>query len=211
MTENRHSKPTSDLSRVCVFCGANPGGRDEYRESAARLGVLLARRGLELVYGGGNIGLMGVVADACLEAGGRVIGVIPESLVGREVAGAPVEHDGITRLEIVDSMHTRKARMAELSDGFIALPGGFGTFEELFEILTWAQLGFHRKPIGLLDVADYYAPLLSLCDHAVAEGFLRPEHRALLLDGKDPAALLDDLTSFQSPDLKAWVRTEREL
>lgn len=211
MTENRPSEPTPALSRVCVFCGASSGVRDEYREAAARLGILLASRGLELVYGGGSVGLMGVVANACLDAGGRVIGVIPESLVGREVAGEPVEHAGITRLEIVDSMHTRKARMAELSDGFMALPGGFGTFEELFEILTWAQLGFHRKPIGLFDVAGYYTPLLKLCDHAVTEGFLRPEHRALLLNGTDPAALLEDLTCFQSPDLKAWVRTEREL
>lgn len=211
MTEDSPVEPASSLRRVCVFCGASAGVRSGYREAAARLGSLLARRGLALVYGGGNVGLMGVVANACLDAGGRVMGVIPESLVGREVAGAPVEHTGITRLEIVDSMHTRKARMAELSDGFIALPGGFGTFEELFEILTWAQLGFHRKPIGLLDVAGYYKPLLDLCDHAVAEGFLRPEHRALLLNGTDPAALLDDLACFQPPELKAWVRTEREL
>ncbi len=197
--------------RVCVFCGASDGRRIEYRQAAVALGSLLAARGLELVYGGGNVGLMGVIANACLDAGGAVIGVIPESLMGREVSGEPVEHAGITRLEVVDSMHTRKARMAELADGFIALPGGFGTFEELFEMLTWAQLGFHRKPIGLLDVEGYFAPLLALCDQAVAEEFLRPENRAQLLSHTDPAALLEAMADYHAPWLKAWVRSAEEL
>jgi uncharacterized protein (TIGR00730 family) len=159
------------LNTICIFCGSRPGRRPDYRAAAETLGRKLAERGLGLVYGGGNIGLMGITADACLAAGGQVIGIIPDALVGREVAGREVEHSGLSRLEVVDSMHTRKARMAELADGFIALPGGFGTFEELFEILTWAQLGFHGKPIGLLDVAGYYAPLLALCDQAVTEAF----------------------------------------
>jgi uncharacterized protein (TIGR00730 family) len=199
------------MKRLCVFLGSKPGLRPEYRAAAESLGRLLAGRGLELVYGGGNIGLMGVLADACLAAGGGVIGVIPESLVGREVSGRTVEHSGLTRLEVVDSMHARKARMAELADGFVALPGGFGTFEELFEILTWAQLGFHHKPIGLLNVADYYAPLLALCDQAVAEGFLSPGDRELLLDRADPAALLEAMADYRPPAVTAWIREQREL
>lgn len=199
------------VNRVCVFCGSSPGRRAEYRQAARDLGALLASQGRQLVYGGGNVGLMGVVADACMAAGGQVTGVIPASLVGREVAGVPVEHTGITCLEVVDSMHARKARMAELADGFIALPGGFGTFEELFEILTWAQLGFHRKPIGLLDVAGYYVPLLDLCDRAVAEGFLRPGNRAQLLSHTDPVALLKLMEAYQPPALRAWVSREDEL
>jgi uncharacterized protein (TIGR00730 family) len=199
------------LNRICVFCGSSPGRNPAYIEAAVHVGRLLAERGLELVYGGGNIGLMGAVADACLGAGGRVIGVIPEALVGREVAGTAVEHNGLTRLEVVDSMHTRKARMAELSDGFIALPGGYGTFEELFEILTWAQLGFHQKPIGLLDVAGYYDPLAALCDRAAAEGFLRPGNRELLMVRRDPAALLDALADYRPERVRAWIRDEREL
>lgn len=206
----RHLAPTG-LASVCVFCGSSPGRRAKYGEAAKNLGALLASQGRQLIYGGGNVGLMGVVADACMAAGGQVTGVIPTSLVGREVAGVPVEHAGITRLEIVDSMHARKARMAELADGFIALPGGFGTFEELFEMLTWAQLGFHRKPIGLLDVGDYYAPLLDLCDRAVAEGFLRPENRAQLLADTDPAALLKLLEAYQPPAFQAWVSREDQL
>jgi uncharacterized protein (TIGR00730 family) len=199
------------MRRICVFCGSSPGQRPEYRAAAEGLGRLLAGRGLELVYGGGNVGLMGLVADACMAAGGNVIGVIPEALVGREVAGRAVEHVRITRLEVVDSMHTRKARMAELADGFIALPGGFGTFEELFEILTWAQLGFHRKPIGLLDVAGYYDPLLALCDRAVGEGFLRPANRELLLAHTDPAALLELLAAYRPISATPWITQEEEL
>ena len=199
------------MSRICVFCGASNGNKPEYRATAKTLGRLLAGKQVELVYGGGNIGLMGVVADACLDAGGRVIGVIPESLVGREVAGRSVEHNRLTRLEIVDSMHTRKARMAELSDGFVALPGGFGTFEELFEILTWAQLGFHAKPIGVINVLGYFDTLLSLCDQAVTEEFLRPDNRELLLAATCPEVLLHQMTVWQNPGLPAWVQSADQL
>ena len=197
--------------RLCVFCGARHGRRPAYGEAARQLGALLAMRDIELVYGGGNVGLMGVVADATLMAGGRVTGVIPQALVGLEVEGERVEHAGVTRLEIVDSMHTRKARMAELADGFIALPGGIGTFEELFEVLTWAQLGFHRKPIGLLDTAGYFDALLGLCDRAVEEGFLKPLHRGLLLADCDPETLLSQMADYQPPAQDAWIRHAEEL
>lgn len=199
------------MQRICVFCGSKPGLRPEYLAAAQGLGQLLAERGLELVYGGGNIGLMGAIADACLAAGGPVTGVIPRSLVGREVSGRAVEHIGLTRLEVVDSMHTRKARMAELADGFIALPGGYGTFEELFEILTWAQLGFHGKPVGLLNVAGYYAPLLALRERAAGEGFISQGDRELLLIEDEPEALLDAMAGHQPPAVKRWVRYSREL
>lgn len=199
------------MKRICVFCGSSPGRRPQYRATAELLGRLLADRRLELVYGGGNVGLMGIVADACLAAGGNVVGIIPEALVGLEVEGRTVEHPGLSQLEIVDSMHTRKARMAELADGFIALPGGFGTFEELFEILTWAQLGFHQKPIGLLDVAGYYDPLLALCDRAVGEGFLSSDSRALLLARSEPEMLLDALAEHTPEFFKAWIQEEKQL
>lgn len=194
------------MKRICVFCGSSFGNRPEYRQAAAGLGALLARRGLELVYGGGNVGLMGAVADACLAAGGSVTGVIPQSLMEKEVG-----HRGLTRLEVVDSMHTRKARMAELADGFIALPGGFGTFEELCEILTWAQLGFHGKPAAILDVAGYYGPLLALCDRARDEGFVREVHRGLLLADTDPVALLERMAAYQPPSVVKWVEKEGQL
>jgi uncharacterized protein (TIGR00730 family) len=199
------------MNRICIFCGSKPGHRPEYRASAAAMGRLLAERGLELVYGGGNVGLMGVVADASLAAGGHVIGVIPEALVGREIAGRAVANGNLTRLEVVTSMHARKARMAELADGFIALPGGFGTFEELFEILTWAQLGFHRKPIGLLDVGGYYDPLLALCDRAVEEGFLRLDDRRRLLAASDPAAVLDTLIAYRPESVTVWIHEKNDL
>lgn len=211
MTVSADPASSYKLQSLCVFCGASAGNRDAYREAATALGSLIAGRGMELIYGGGNVGLMGVVANACLDAGGRVTGVIPASLVGREVAGEPVEHTGLTRLEIVDSMHARKARMAQLADGFIALPGGFGTFEELFEILTWAQLGFHRKPIGLLDVAGYFEPLRMLCDRAVNEGFLPPDNRELLLIASHPTALLGIMGAYQPPASTAWVKSQDEL
>jgi uncharacterized protein (TIGR00730 family) len=165
------------------------------------MGSALARRNLTLVYGGGNIGLMGAVADAALEAGGRVLGVIPQHLDDWEVG-----HRGLTELEIVDSMHERKARMADLADAFIALPGGLGTFEELFEILTWAQLGLHRKPFGLLNTAGYYAPLLALLDSAVNEKFLRPEHRALVLEEpENPDRLLDRLAAYEFTEIPKFL------
>lgn len=193
------------MQRVCVFCGSNRGARPTYVAAAQALGTELARLGLGLVTGGGRVGLMGAVADAALAAGGEVIGVIPEALVAWEVA-----HPSLTTLEVVDSMHTRKARMADLADAFVALPGGFGTLEEFCEVLTWAQLGLHTKACGILDVEGYYAPLLALLDHAVTEGFVRPEHRALVLQAVDPATLLERLAAYQAPVLHKWIdRDER--
>ncbi|MFO0843400.1 MAG: TIGR00730 family Rossman fold protein [Gemmataceae bacterium] len=174
------------IEAVCVFCGSRTGTAPVYLEAARQLGVELARRGLEVVYGAGDVGLMGVLADAALEAGGRVVGVIPQSLVAREVA-----HMGLTELHVVETMHQRKALMADRAQAFLALPGGFGTADELFEILTWAQLGIHRKPVGLLNVNGFFDPLLAWLDHCVAEGFLKPQHRRVLLVARDVAELLD--------------------
>lgn len=178
------------MKRVCVFCGSNSGVREEYGLAAQALAAALARRGMGLVYGGGNVGLMGVLADAMLQAGGEVIGVIPQQLVAKEVA-----HRGVTELRIVETMHQRKALMDELSDAFIALPGGYGTLEEFFEMLTWSQLGIHGKPGGLLNVCGYYDSLLAMLDHAVAEGFLKPAFRQFVIDGDEPDALLQRLSS----------------
>jgi uncharacterized protein (TIGR00730 family) len=199
------------MKRLCVFCGSNAGHDSRYPDAAEALGGLLARRGIELVYGGGNVGLMGALADACLAAGGTVIGVIPEALVGKEVAGRHVDHRALTRLEVVDSMHTRKARMAELADGFVALPGGFGTFEEFCEILTWGQLGFHAKPIGLLNVAGFFDPLLALFDHAVREGFLRAQNRAMALADTDSERLLAAMAAYRPEPVSKWLKEERQL
>src|SRR3954447_21219753 len=164
------------MQRICVFCGSNSGRSPEYLTAAATLGRLLAQRRIALVYGGSNVGLMGTLADSVLEAGGYAIGVIPRSLVDREVALL-----GLQDLRTVETMHERKALMADLADGFIAMPGGYGTFDELFEIVTWAQLGIHAKPIGLLDVREYFATLMALVEHAAKEGFVPPAHTALLL------------------------------
>ena len=172
--------------RICVFTGSRHGARSEYAEAAKRLGRDLVARNYGLVYGGGNVGLMTVIADTVLELNGHVTGVIPGSLVGKEVA-----HRGLSDLRVVDSMHERKALMAELSDGFIAMPGGIGTMEEFFEVLSWAQLGIHEKPCGLLNVAGYYDPLIQFLDHAVAEDFIKPKHRALLIVESESARLLD--------------------
>ncbi len=199
------------MKRICVFCGSNAGHDPRYRAEAEGLGRLLAARGIELVYGGGNIGLMGAVADACLAAGGSVVGVIPEALMGKEVAGRAVDHRALTRMEVVDSMHTRKARMAELSDGFIALPGGFGTFEEFCEILTWGQLGFHVKPMGLLNVNGFYDPLLHLFDHAVGEGFLRQQNRAMALADSDIDGLLTQMENYRAEPVSKWLKEEKQL
>ncbi|MEN8158560.1 MAG: TIGR00730 family Rossman fold protein [Myxococcota bacterium] len=188
------------MRRICVFTGSSPGARPAYAEAAAELGRTLAGRGLELVYGGAHVGLMGVLADAVLAAGGRVEGVIPEGMVRREVA-----HDGLTKLHVVGSMHERKALMADLADAFVALPGGLGTLEELSEVLTWAQLGLHEKPCGLLDVAGYWAGLLAFLDHSVAERFVRPEHRTLLVADGEAGALLDRLATWQAPVLEKWL------
>ena len=199
------------LRRICVFCGASHGRHPVYGEVASRLGETLAHQDIELVYGGGNVGLMGVIADACLRSGGKVTGIIPKSLVGREIDGERVEHRGVTHLEVVDSMHTRKARMAELADGFMALPGGFGTLEELFEILTWAQLGFHQKPIGLLNTQGYFDPLLGLLDHALEEQFIRPENLSLLLHEQEPDALLLKMKAYQPPPHRTWIDNPEQL
>jgi len=187
------------MKRVCVFCGSSVGARPEYLAMARALGQTLARRGLGLVYGGASVGLMGAVADAALSAGGEVIGVLPRSLQQREIA-----HLALTELHIVDSMHTRKAMMAERADAFIALPGGLGTMEELFEVLTWRLLGIHRKPAGLLDVAGYYAPLTTFLEHSITEGFLRSEQLALHV-GSDPDALLDALAASPPVEVEKWI------
>lgn len=188
------------MRSCCVFCGSSPGARAEYAGCAARLGGELAARGIRLIYGGASVGLMGAVADAALAAGGEVVGVIPEPLAVREVV-----HEGLTELRIVGSMHERKSLMAELAEAFIALPGGMGSLEELLETLTWAQLGVHGHPCGLLDVAGYYEPLLEMLDRAVAERFLRPEHRRLLYVDRDPGALLDRLAGHTPVRVTKWL------
>jgi hypothetical protein len=186
--------------RVCVYLGSSPGRLPAYADAAREVGRLLAERGIGLVYGGGTIGLMGAVADAACAAGGEVIGVIPEALRARER-----DHHGITELHVVDTMHERKAMMARLADGFLCLPGGIGTLEELFEAWTWAQLGYHAKPCGLLDVAGFYAPMAGFLDHVVAEGFLQPRHRAMLLVERDAAALLDRMARYLAPPTEHWI------
>ena len=189
------------MQRVCVFCGSRSGSKPLYADVTRRLGIALVKRGMTLVYGAGHIGLMAVLADAVLQAGGQAIGVIPQALVDKELA-----HAGLTEMHIVASMHERKAKMADLSDAFIALPGAYGTADELFEILTWAQLGLHAKPIGLLDVDGFFDPLLAWLDHTVREGFLREKHRDLLLKSDDPARLLDLLQSAHpAPVTPKWI------
>jgi uncharacterized protein (TIGR00730 family) len=192
------------MKRICVFCGSNSGTREDYGTAAHALTRLLARRGMGLVYGGGNIGLMGELADSMLQAGGEVIGVIPRALMEKEVG-----HQGLTALHIVETMHQRKALMNEFSDAFIALPGGFGTLDEFFEILTWSQLGIHGKPCGLLNVAGYYDSLLAMLDHAVAEKFLRPTHRGLVIAEADVDALLRRLAEFMPPTTGKWTDARR--
>lgn len=191
------------MESVCVFCGSNFGVRPEYAEAATGLGREIARRGLRLVYGGSKVGLMGAVADATLAAGGAVVGVIPAALVEREVA-----HAGLTELHKVGSMHERKKLMADLSGGFIALPGGAGTLEELFEVWTWAQLGLHKKPVGILNVAGFYDHLGAFLDHQAKERFMRAEHRAMLMIGTDAAALLDLFARYQAPVVEKWIRRD---
>ena len=188
------------IRRVCIYCGSNTGTRPAYTAAAARLGVALGEQGLSLVYGGGNVGLMGVLADAALAAGVDVIGVIPEALEAKELA-----HPRLTELRVVASMHERKALMAELADGFIAMPGGLGTLDELFETWTWAQLGFHGKPCGLLDVEEYFQPLIAFLDHAVLEGFVRAEHRRMTFVETDPLVLLDRFRSWKPSPIGKWL------
>lgn len=188
------------MKRICVFCGSSPGARPEYTEVAVAMGKALAANGLELVYGGGRVGLMGVVADAVLAAGGRVVGVIPRMLMEKEVG-----HEGVSEMHLTDTMHERKALMAEFSDGFIAMPGGTGTFDESFEILTWSQLGVHRKPFAFLNVAGYYDGLLAFLDHAVDQRFLRDEHRALCMVDTDPERLLARFRDYDPPYVPKWI------
>jgi hypothetical protein len=182
------------MTRLCVFCGSSTGRQAVYADTARALGAELVRRGLGLVYGGGSVGLMGVLADAVLAEGGEVIGVLPRGLAGKELG-----HDGLTELHLVGSMHERKALMASLADGFVALPGGLGTLEEILEVFTWAQLGIHRKPVGLVDIGGYWTGLLALLRHAVQEGFVQPEYAALLLVEPTPAALLDRVAGWRPP------------
>ena len=188
------------MHSIGVFCGSNTGARAAYAEAARRLGRAIAGRRLRLVYGGGSIGLMGVLGEAALAAGGHVIGVTPRRLLEKEVV-----HRGLTELHVVETMQERKALMAELSDGFIALPGGLGTLDELFEMLTWSQLGLHRKPCALLDVDDYYSGLAAFLDHAVAQRFITPQHRAMLIVERDAEAVLDRLACAQLPDVSKWM------
>ncbi len=188
-----------ELRRVCVYCGSSEGARPAYRRAAEALATTLAQRGIGVVYGGASVGLMGAVADAALLAGGEVVGVMPQSLVDREIA-----HPGID-LRIVATMHERKALMADLADAFVALPGGAGTLDELFEIYTWAQLGMHAKPCALLDVEGYWSGLTRFLDHATGEGFLRAAHREMLLTAPDPDALLAAFAAYEAPQLPKWV------
>lgn len=192
------------MKAICVFAGSNSGVRKEYAAAARDLGRTLAKRRMRSIYGGARVGLMGALADEGLAAGGEVIGVMPEALIAKEVA-----HAGLTELKVVRSMHERKALMAELADGFIALPGGLGTLDELFEILTWAQLGFHHKPCGLLNVDGYFEPLLAFVRHAIEEGFVRREHGAMISVADSPDALLDLMESYRAPVVEKWIERER--
>ena len=193
------------LRRVCVFCGSSAGVRPEYRAAAEQLARELAARRIELVFGGGCVGLMGIIADAVIAAGGHAIGVIPHALVAREIA-----HRGLPDLRVVNSMHERKSMMADLADAFIAMPGGFGTFEEFCEVVTWTQLGLHRKRCGLLNVGGFYDPLLALFDRATDEGFIRRENRGIVLAEADPARLLDHLSApLEAPEEK-WLRSAEQ-
>jgi len=188
------------MQRLCVFSGSSPGAHPDYAAAAAELGRTLAGAGIGLVYGGASVGLMGTVADAALDAGGDVVGVIPQALVDMEIA-----HPRVPDLRVVGSMHERKALMAELADGFIALPGGMGTLEELFEVYTWTQLGLYAKPLGLLDVRGYYAKLGAFLDHAVAERFVTAENRALLVSEERADALLDAFRRWRAPARSKWI------
>lgn len=190
-----------ELRRICVYCGSSEGRNAAYAVASERLGRLLAGQGIGLVYGGANVGLMRILADAAMAAGGDVIGVMPKALVEKEKA-----HKGLRHLHVVASMHERKALMAELSDGFIALPGGAGTMDELFEVWTWGQLGFHRKPCGLLNVAAYYDPLAAFLDHAVTEGFVKDLHRDMLIFAKTPEEVLERFRSYAPPSVEKWIQ-----
>lgn len=194
-----------DLKQICVFCGSSAGSDPVYRQAAINFGTLLANNGHVLVYGAGSVGLMGAVADAVLQTGGHVIGVIPRFLATRELL-----HPEIGDVRLTDDMHQRKALMSDLSDAFVALPGGLGTFEELFEVLTWAQLGLHSKPIGLLNIAGYFDPLVAMIDRAIQDEFCRTEHRSLFIVDDDPVRLLSRLHEFQAPTVKKWIASTNQ-
>ena len=191
------------MKRICVYCGSSPGRLPAYRKAARDLGRQMAARGLGLVYGGASVGVMGAVADAVLESGGSAIGVIPHALATKEVA-----HHGLDQLLVVDSMHERKAKMAELSDGFVALPGGWGTIEEIFEMLTWAQLGFHEKPCGLLNAENYYDSLFTFLEKAIEQQFVKQEYRPMMMMEEHAAALLDRFETYRAPKVKKWIGPE---
>ncbi len=191
------------MKRVCVFCGSSAGSRPEYRACAEELGAELTRRKIGLVFGGGNVGLMGAIADSVLKAGGEAIGVIPEHLMNREIG-----HKQLAKLHVVGSMHERKALMADLSDAFVALPGGFGTLEEFCEVLTWGQLGLHEKPCGIVNILGYYTPLLAMLDHAVEQRFLKPQNRGLVLARDTPTELLDAFASWRPVHVEKWLDRE---
>lgn len=193
------------MKSMCIFSGSSDSVHADYKSAARTMGMILAERGLRLIYGGGKTGLMGAIADGALSAGGEVIGIIIPSMNNQALA-----HDGLTHMEVPPNMHTRKARMHELADGYIALPGGYGTFDELFETITWSQIGHHQKPIGLLNVKNYYAPLLAAMDHAVNEGFVFKEHRDSLFCESDPNKLLDAMAKYEHPHeaVRRWLREE---
>ena len=192
------------MNRICVFCGSKMGINPRFLETAIQLGRVLAERRLDLVYGGASIGLMGAVADSVMAGGGKVVGVIPEAMASKEVA-----HNGLTEMHVVSSMHERKSMMARLADAFVALPGGFGSFEELLEMITWAQLGIHQKPVGILNVSGYYDPLIQLFERAIEEDFIRPSNRQLFLVDQEPDRLIQTLLTHKLPEVKRWI-TERE-
>ena len=193
------------MKSICVYCGSNLGERNSYLEAAQSLGAEMAAQGITLIYGGGNVGLMGAVADAVLAAGGRVVGVIPQALVDKEVA-----HSGLSDLRVVGSMHERKLLMAELADAFIALPGGLGTLEEFCEVATWTQLGLHQKACGLLNIEGFYNGLLAFLNHAMEEKFIRPEHRTIILSDKEPVELIEKLTQFEAPIVHKWIDKDQQ-
>lgn len=193
------------MKRIVVFCGSSLGNEAQFEQGATALGKVLTRQNIGLVYGGAKVGLMGAMADTVLEHRGEVIGVIPTFLSSKEIA-----HDGLTELVLVKSMHERKAKMLELGDGMIAMPGGFGTLEELFEVLTWAQLGLHQKPIGLLNTGGYFNALLKMANQMVDSGFLKPEHRAMLLESTDPETLIDQMKAYQAPEAPKWLKNTEQ-
>ena len=193
------------MKSICVYCGSNFGERASYLEAAQSLGVEMAERGITLVYGGGDVGLMGAVADSVIAADGKVVGVMPQALVDKEIA-----HTGLSDLRVVKSMHERKSLMADLADAFIALPGGLGTLEEFCEVATWTQLGFHKKACGLLNIDGFYNGLLSFLNHATEEKFIRSEHRSIVLTGEDPADLIEKLSQFKVPTVHKWIGRDQQ-